>query len=67
MKFGEQRVGQRSEPDRFEIEKQQFKQKVREYYLLIARNEPDRVKLIDASQDIETVKQQVKTVLETFV
>ena len=67
VELGEQRAGERSQPDRFEIEKQQFKQKVREHYLSIAKNQPDRVKLIDASQAIDDVKQQIDIVLNTFI
>lgn len=67
VNIGEQRAGERSEPDRFEIEKQQFKQKVREYYLSIAKSQSDRVKLVDASQSIDAVKSQIDTVLNEFM
>lgn len=45
--------------DRFEREAMAFHKKVRDGYLGIAKAEPDRVKIIDASQDVETVSKAV--------
>lgn len=64
---GLQRAGQRSAPDRFEREARDFFERVRQSYLAIAAREPRRVKIIDASQDITQVEQQLRAVLETRV
>lgn len=67
VELGESRAGQRSSPDRFEQQELEFKQKVRECYLQRARGNPGRIKIIDASQSIEDVEQQITAVLEMFV
>lgn len=41
--------------DRIEMEDFSFHERVREGYLLIAREEPERVKVVDASRDEESV------------
>ncbi len=41
--------------DRFENEQLDFHRQVREAFLKIASSEPERVKLIDATQDIDTI------------
>lgn len=65
--LGESRAGQRSSPDRFEQQKNVFKQRVRECYLQRADAEPERIKIIDASQSLQDVDAQVTSVLEAFV
>lgn len=45
--------------DRFENEPLEFHQKVREGYLKIAKEEPDRIVVIDASKDVETMHQEI--------
>ncbi|MFP4036254.1 MAG: dTMP kinase [Desulfobacteraceae bacterium] len=50
--------------DRFERESLAFHQSVREGYLRIAREEPDRFEVIDASQDMETVEAEILRRLE---
>lgn len=45
--------------DRFEREALAFHQKVREGYLSIAKSEPDRIKVIDACQDVETMQNEI--------
>ena len=42
-------------PDRLEKEGITFQEKVREGYLQLAREEPDRIKIIDAAKEIEAV------------
>ena len=42
-------------PDRLEKEGISFQQKVREGYLNIAREEPQRIKVLDAAQDFDSV------------
>lgn len=66
IEVSESRAGQRSAPDRFERQKHDFKQNVRDCYLARARNEPDRMKVVDASESLELVKQSVVFLLTTF-
>ena len=56
----------RRELDRFEKEDRAFFDRVRNAYLSIARQEPERVRLIDASVDAHAVREQVKTALQGF-
>jgi len=66
IEVSESRAGQRSAPDRFERQKHDFKQNVRDCYLARARNESDRMKVVDASESLELVKQSVVSLLTTF-
>lgn len=50
--------------DRFEREKMAFHERVREGYLAIARAEPERVAVIDASQDAQTTHRRVAEVVK---
>lgn len=53
------RAAQRGKPDRFEQEQQQFFSRVRQAYLDRARDEPDRIIVIDAGSNVETVHRDV--------
>jgi dTMP kinase len=53
--------------DRFEQEHLDFHRRIREGYLSIAREEPNRVKLIDASGDIESTRREVGLILSSFL
>lgn len=64
---GLQRAGQRSEPDRFEREQEQFFQRVRQTYLQRANAEPERYRIIDAAAPLEQVQQQLDAVLTQIV
>ena len=61
---GLQRAGARSAPDRFEREGRDFLKRIREHYLSIARREPQRVKVINASQELAHVEAQLTTILK---
>jgi dTMP kinase len=50
--------------DRFEAEGRGFFERVRAAYALLAREEPQRVKLIDGSQSIEQIRRQLEAHLE---
>ena len=65
--LGLKRAHRRSKPDRFEREELEFFNRVRECYLMRANAFPDRCKLIDASQKIGKVQNEVKNLLEQFV
>lgn len=58
------RVGNRAEKDRLESEGAKFHQKVRQGYLEIAKQEPERIKVINANLDIEAVWEQVEGILK---
>ena len=53
--------------DRFEREALEFHSRVREGYLSLARNEPDRIRIVDASKDIESVHHEVCVHLSQFI
>lgn len=59
VETGLQRAGKRSEPDRFESESMAFFNAVRQEYLRIAAEEPDRVIIIDAAVDAAKVEKQI--------
>ena len=52
--------------DRFEAEAQAFFERVRSAYLELARREPRRIRVIDASMPLEAVERQISAVLERF-
>jgi dTMP kinase len=53
--------------DRFEREEQGFVERVRNAYLAIARAEPKRVRVIDASADITQIRKQIMENLKDFL
>ncbi len=67
VKQGFARVNQRGEQDRFEQEPLSYKERVRQIYLARAAAEPRRIRVIDASCDIEAVSAQVRTQLLAFI
>jgi dTMP kinase len=64
LEIGRARADNRSEPDRFEQEKDAFFNRVRDVYLQRAKAEPNRIKVIDASVELVKVQAQIKTVLK---
>jgi dTMP kinase len=66
VKQGLARAGQRGNLDRFEQEKTGFFERVRTAYLDRAKLFPDRYRIIDASQSIKAVQQQIQQVLTAF-
>jgi dTMP kinase len=50
--------------DRFEREDAAFHERVRQTYLKLAKAEPARMRMIDASRDFETVKKSVQEALK---
>lgn len=64
---GLERAGKRSEPDRFEMEKHDFFNKVRDTYLARAAALPERYHVIDAAPSITEVQQSIQRVLEKMV
>ncbi len=60
VEVGMERAGRRSEPDRFEQERYDFFERVREFYLQLAVNEPDRFVIIDTTQSLEDVAGEIR-------
>ena len=60
VEIGQQRVQQRKYSDRLDKESHLFHEKVRQGFLERAQQSPQRMKLIDASQPLESVKQQIQ-------
>lgn len=60
----ERAKSRRAGVDRFEAEAQAFFERVRAAYLELARREPQRIHVIDASLPLEAVERQVAAVLE---
>ncbi|WP_325048590.1 dTMP kinase [Salinibius halmophilus] len=66
VEVGLQRAGQRSQPDRFESEKLEFFNKVRQGYLAQAETDPSWW-VIDASQPLAKVQSDLRTKLEDWL
>ncbi len=67
VEVGRERAGKRSAPDRFEQEQVAFFERVRESYLILARQQPERIKIIDASQALPDVQKQIATLLNEII
>ena len=67
VEIGLERAGKRSEPDRFEKEKIQFFDGVRQAYLQIAWDDADRVKVVDASNPLYEVQSHISNVMQDFI
>ena len=59
------RIKQTREKDRFEQEEAEFFNRVREVYLQRANEQPERYAVIDSSQSLDTVKNQIETALDS--
>ncbi len=66
VEVGLSRAQERGPIDRFEEEKVEFFEQVRNGYLQIAQQEPERVKIVDARGSLEEVQQQIEQVLMNF-
>ena len=60
------RRGHAREADRFEQEARDFFQRVRDAYLTRARQEPGRIKIINADQPIAAIQRDLTRILETL-
>ncbi|NOQ79528.1 MAG: dTMP kinase [Gammaproteobacteria bacterium] len=61
---GMERVRERGETDRFEQEQLSFFKRIRDAYLKLAREDPERFYIIDTLPAIEEVQQQLHQVME---
>jgi dTMP kinase len=60
------RAGRRGEPDRFEIERADFFQRVRNAYLQLADAAPGRFTVVDVSRDLDAVRTDIREILDTI-
>jgi len=67
VEIGMSRAKQRGALDRFELEKMEFFNKVRNCFLEIAAQQGERVKLVDATQDLPQVQRNIIEILQTFI
>jgi len=63
ISVGRERAGKRSAPDRFEQEMDGFFNRVRDAYLSRAKDEPERMKVVDASGDLLSVEKQISELI----
>ena len=61
------RVRSREEPSRFDRKGESFHQCLREAFLTIAQTDPERVKVIDATQPLETVHDEIVAHVERLL
>lgn len=64
VRSGLERVDKRGESDRFETEKLDFFNSVRTTYLQLAEAESERIVVLDADRDIESIQTDIRAVLE---
>ena len=67
VEVGLSRAGNRSEPDRFELEQINFFERVRQVYLDRAKRFPKQYRVIDASKTIEEVQAQIRQSLNEYL
>lgn len=67
VEVGLQRANKRGAPDRFEGEKHEFFGRVRQCYLQLAANEPERFAVIDTTQSLADVNDDVIAVVDILL
>ncbi len=63
---GRQRAGQQRKPDRFEREKGRYYERVRKAYLKRAREDPSRVRVIDANLGVAMIHKILEEILTSY-
>ncbi len=61
------KMGNVPREDRFEKEHLKFHETIRNGYLILARENPNRFRLIDASKDVDTIHREVRIHLEGLI
>jgi dTMP kinase len=67
VEIGMSRAGNRGEPDRIEREEHEFFQRIRDTYLKIASEEPDRFVIIDTARSLDEVRVDVGALAERLI
>lgn len=62
--IGRERIQERKKADRFEMESNKFFNKARRAYLKMAQDEPNRFRVVDASQPLTDVQRQMLEALQ---
>ena len=66
VETGMSRAGQRGDPDRFEVERSEFFGRVRDAYLQLAAAEPERFVIVDATQELESVQNDIAQIAKAL-
>jgi dTMP kinase len=53
-------------PDRFEREDREFFERVRQEYLGLARSDPERIRVVDASRSLDVIKKVLEEEIFTL-
>ena len=61
------RVANRGNQDRLEKEDPEFHRKVREGFLLLAAQNPDRFRVIDADRTVESIQKEIQRCVQEFL
>lgn len=64
--LGRRRAGQRKKPDRFERERGRYYARVRQAYLKRAKQQPRRVRVIDASLNLPAIHKTLEDILTSY-
>ncbi len=64
VQIGMARVSQRGKPDRFERERHEFFERVRQVYLKMAGADPQRYSVINADQPLDKVQAEILSLLQ---
>ena len=67
VEVGLKRATERAELDRFESEKIDFFKKVRSVYILLAEQNPDRIKIINANQTLSGVRNDIMDTIDALL
>ncbi len=67
VEIGLTRVASRGAKDRIEAEGSQFFERVRQTYLNLAREQSDRFRVIDATQDLKSIEKQLLQLVQPMV
>lgn len=67
VEIGMQRADRRGTPDRFEQEQHDFFQRVRECYLQLAMQEPARFVVLDTTQSLQQVGEEIRQIADQLL
>jgi dTMP kinase len=65
--LGLERAGKRSALDRFECEELEFFERIRHAYLSMARRNPERYRVIDASEELDAVQARIAPEIDALL
>ncbi|NIA26971.1 MAG: dTMP kinase [Desulfobulbaceae bacterium] len=63
VEIGMSRADKRGAPDRIETERTAFFERVRECYLSLAASDPERFVVVDATEDMATVRDNIESIV----